>query len=230
MIKEAEFDQFAEEYDAALAEGLSVSGEDKDYFARGRMNWLADQLRARSVKISAAMDYGCGTGSSTPFFFELLKAESLVGVDVSQKSLEVAGRKYGSMPVQFQTMDEYEPKGEIDLAFCNGVFHHIPVEERAAAVDYVFRSLRPGGLFSFWENNPWNPGTRYVMSKCPFDEDAVTLTPLEARTLLRKGGFEILRIDFLFIFPRALRWFRVLEPAMSRLPAGAQYQVLCRKP
>jgi hypothetical protein len=27
----------------------------------------------------------------------------------------------------------------------------------AAAVDYVYRSLRPGGLFAFWENNPWNP-------------------------------------------------------------------------
>ena len=31
------FDKYADDYDAALAEGLSVSGEDKDYFARGRV-------------------------------------------------------------------------------------------------------------------------------------------------------------------------------------------------
>ena len=67
----------------------------------------------------------------------------------------------------------------------------------AAAIDYVLRSLRPGGLFAFWENNPWNPGTRYVMSRIPFDRDAITLSPLEARQLLRVGGFEILRTDFL---------------------------------
>jgi SAM-dependent methyltransferase len=123
----------------------------------------------------------------------------------------------------------YQPSEEIDLAFCNGVFHHIPLSERAAAVNYVYRSLQPGGLFALWENNPWNPGTRYVMSRIPFDHDAITLTPPEARRLVQAGGFEILQMDFLFIFPKMLRWFRWIEPLVSRLPLGAQYQILCRK-
>ncbi len=80
-----------------------------------------------------------------------------------------------------------------------------------------------------WENNPWNPGTRYVMSRIPFDRDAVTLTPREARALVRANGFDIVDTTFLFIFPRALRWLRALEPPLARLPFGAQYQVLCRK-
>ena len=46
----------------------------------------------------------------------------------------------------------------------------------------------------------------------------------------QEGSGDIIRIDFLFIFPRALRWFRTLEPLVSKLPLGAQYQVLCRKP
>ncbi len=33
----AEFDAYAAEYDAALSQGLSVSGEDKSFFARGRI-------------------------------------------------------------------------------------------------------------------------------------------------------------------------------------------------
>jgi SAM-dependent methyltransferase len=127
-------------------------------------------------------------------------------------------------------LSQYQPSEQIDLAFCNGVFHHIPLNERPAAVNFVHRSMRPGGLFALWENNPWNPGTRYVMSRVPFDRDAITLTPPEARRLVQAGGFEILRTDFLFIFPRVLRWFRGLESLVSRLPLGAQYQVLCRKP
>jgi hypothetical protein len=32
-----EFDAYAATYDAALAQGISISGEDKNYFARGRI-------------------------------------------------------------------------------------------------------------------------------------------------------------------------------------------------
>jgi SAM-dependent methyltransferase len=118
----------------------------------------------------------------------------------------------------------------VDLAYCNGVFHHIPLEHREAAVCFVYRSLRPGGLFAFWENNPWNPGARYVMAHCAFDRDAIPLNPVEARRLLRSEGFTVLRTDFLFVFPRVLRALRPVEQLICRLPIGAQYQVLCGKP
>jgi SAM-dependent methyltransferase len=153
----------------------------------------------------------------------------LVGVDISAKSLEVARRSYKCWNANFLLFGDYLPRAEMDLAFCNGVFHHIPPEQRAASVSYVFRALSPGGLFSFWENSPWNPGTRYIMNRCPFDKDAITLSPPEARRLLQAAGFEILRTDFLFIFPHILRWLRGLEPLVARLPFGGQYQILCRK-
>jgi len=34
------FEMSTMDYEAALARGLSVSGEDKDYFAQGRITWL----------------------------------------------------------------------------------------------------------------------------------------------------------------------------------------------
>jgi hypothetical protein len=68
------------------------------------------------------------------------------------------------------------------------------------------------------------------MHRIPFDRDAIPLTPPEARQLLQAGGFEILRTDFLFLFPRMLKWLRGLEAPLTRWPLGAQYQVLCRKP
>jgi SAM-dependent methyltransferase len=161
---------------------------------------------------------------------KVIGVDHLIGVDVSLRSIELAQRNQGAENCRFHLMGEYEPDGTRDLAYCNGVFHHIPIEERATAIAYVRRALRPGGLFALWENNLWNPGTRYVMAKCVFDKDAVPLTPPESRRLLAAGGFQILRTDFAFIFPRALRALRPLEKWVQRLPFGAQYQVLARKP
>jgi hypothetical protein len=67
------------------------------------------------------------------------------------------------------------------------------------------------------------------MSRIPFDRDAIMVFPHEARRLLRQAGFEILRTDYLFIFPRPLSALRLLEPPLSRLPFGAQYQILARR-
>lgn len=226
----AEFDEYAAGYDAALSQGLAVSGEDKNFFARGRVTWLQRCLTRIDARPHTVMDFGCGIGSAAPYLLEMLDATDVTGVDVSEKSLAAARHLNGSERARFLSFDEYEPREEIDLAFCNGVFHHIPVEDRAAAVGYVYRSLRPGGLFALWENNPFNPGTRLVMSRIPFDKDAVTLTSREAKRLLRAAGFEILRTDFLFIFPRILRGLRFIEPLVSSFPLGAQYQTLCRKP
>jgi SAM-dependent methyltransferase len=224
------FDIYAENYDTALARGISISGEEKDYFARRRIEWLRDCLKLFSAPVTKLMDFGCGTGSSARLFVDILGVEYLVGTDQSPKSLEIARREHGSERAHFFLFDGYQPCGQFDLVFCNGVFHHIPLLDRANAIDYVLRSLRPGGWFAFWENNPWNPGTRYVMNRIPFDRDAITLSSPEARHLLRLGGFEILRTDFLFIFPRILDGCRWVEPFCSQLPLGAQYQVLCRKP
>src|SRR5579872_4339500 len=94
MRQKAEFDRYAEDYDAALAQGLAVSGEDKDFFARGRIAFLRKHLDRRGLAPRAVLDYGCGTGSATPHFRAVLGVESILGVDVSAGSLSVAQRKY----------------------------------------------------------------------------------------------------------------------------------------
>ena len=227
---DTKFDQYASSYDRELARGIEVSGEDKIYFVQRRLNWLRRCLGEIGVAPLVAMEFGCGTGSNTPGLVELLGVKSALGVDVSAKSLEFATQAFGSQQVRFVQASSYEPVEEMDFAFCNGVFHHIPPQDRPASVQYVYRCLKPGGIFALWENNPWNPGTRYVMSRISFDRDAITLSATNARRLLSAAGFVILRTDFLFIFPRPLAWLRVLEPLVSRLPLGAQYQVLARKP
>lgn len=228
--KPEHFDEYADKYDAALQESLTLTGESKDYFARRRIEFLKSVLGNPVPPIRSILDFGCGTGSATPHLQAIMGPESIMGVDVSSKSIEVATRTYAAAGARFETLGTIRPWHEFELAFVNGVFHHIPPVQRPDSVRWVFDALKPGGHFAFWENNPWNPGTRWAMSRCAFDDDAITLSPLESRKLLREGGFELVRTDFLFIFPRMLRFLRWMEHPLSRLPIGGQYQVLCRKP
>ena len=226
---EAEFDKFADSYKECVNSTLGLAGEDADYFAAGRVEWLTKVLAGRG-DIQSLMDYGCGIGVGTPHLLTLPGVKSLIGVDISERSLERARRDHGAENVRFASFDEYQPKGEIDLAVCCSVFHHIPLEHRAGAVKYIYDSLRPGGLLALWEHNPWNPGVVYIMNHSPLDQDAIRVKPHEARRLVRDGGFSVEQTDYCFFFPAALKVFRRLEPLMSGIPFGAQYLVLARKP
>lgn len=223
------FDQYAAAYEEALSNALAPSGESREYFAEGRVAWLAHCLAEIKQPVGSILDFGCGDGATTPLLVHALGAKSGGGVDVSAKSLEIARKLHAGPQIRYEAIGGFQPSGEMDLAYCNGVFHHIAPAQRAEALAIVHGALRAGGFFSFWENSPWSPATRYVMSRCAFDRDAILLTPPEARALLRAGGFEILRTDFRFIFPRALRALRKIEDLVYRLPLGTQYQVLCRK-
>jgi SAM-dependent methyltransferase len=230
MSTASQFDQHADTYDADLNQALSVSGEDKDYFAGGRVVWLRQCLQRLRLEPHSAIDYGCGIGDTSILLRDVLKLDLVSGLDVSVRSLELATLHHSSSQCRFLTFDQYVPQAEVDMVYCNGVFHHIAVEERAAAVDYIHRSLRSGGLFALWENNPWNPGTRYVMSKCAFDHDAIRLSAREAMRLVRERNFKVVGVDYLFFFPRLLKALRFTEPLLTAIPLGAQYQILCRKP
>jgi SAM-dependent methyltransferase len=223
------FDAYAASYDETLSAALAVSGESKEYFARGRIDFLKDCLRELpAVRVSSILDFGCGVGADIPLLRKTLAAERIIGVDISAECLDVARRRCPP-PSEFSLSHEYTPHGDMDLAFCNGVFHHIVPTARAEALQLIARSLRAGGIFSFWENNPWNPGARYVMARCEFDRDAIVISAREAVTMIRAAGLRVLGVRFLFVFPRVLRLFRWSERHLTRIPLGAQYQVLSVK-
>lgn len=224
------FDQYAGTYEEALDEGIRASGEGRAYFAEGRVRWLAACLSRLGLNPQVGIDFGCGTGDTCPFLLRELKLTRVVGLDVSDASVEYARSRHTEEGITFEKFDEFTPSEPADVTYCNGVFHHIPPNERLDGAKKIWAMLKPGGMFSLWENNPWNPATRYVMSKIPFDRDANLQALPETRKLLEEAGFEIVRTDYLFIFPRFLAWLRPLEPALSRWPLGTQYHVLARRP
>jgi Trans-aconitate methyltransferase len=222
-----EFDRVAERYDQELQRGLFLSGESKDFFAEHRVEWLRRCLG--NERPESILDYGCGTGSTSTLLLRRLRARSVFGVDTSEESLILA-RRAAAPGVRFGRIDELQPNGAFDLAYCNGVFHHIPADDRPEVVRTIFDAIKPGGWFAFWENNPWSLGARLVMRRIPFDRDAVLLSARGARRTLQAYGFEVLTVHYLFVFPQMLGALRRLEQALVRFPIGAQYQVLCRRP
>ncbi|MGB9233111.1 MAG: methyltransferase domain-containing protein [Terriglobales bacterium] len=228
-MSQSEFDRFVRNYDRDLAGSLAVTGEGRDFYAQGRIDWTAQCIARLRWPVRRILDYGCGAGTNAPMLAAKFKADHVLGVDVSGVSIALARQSNQGGGFSFLEKQEWTPDGAVDLAFTNGVFHHIPPPERQDCLFAVRCALRMGGLFAFWENNPWNPGTHYVMSKCAFDENAVTISPREASKILSQAGFEVLRTDSLFYFPRQLKLLRPAERWLRALPLGGQYQVLCRK-
>ena len=76
-------------------------------------------------------------------------------------------------------------------------------------------------MFVF-EHNPYNPVTRRAVQQCPFDDDAILLSPREVRRLLAGAALSGVQQDYVLFFPRPLARLRPLEPWLKRCPLGAQ--------
>lgn len=224
------FDAHADRYEQSLQEGLRWSGEGPEYYARHRIEWTGKLIRRLGDAIGPVLDFGCGIGLATAMLEQLLGPEAVWGYDPSARAIERARRDARDRSLRFCSEASELPASRFGLVYCNGVFHHIPPDDRPTALAVVWRSLRPGGWFALWENNPWNPGTRWIMSRVSFDRDAIPLFPAGARRMVRAGGFQVVRTDAWFLFPRMLRWLRPLEALVHRIPLGGQYLVLARKP
>lgn len=217
----------ADDYDAMLAEGLSLSGEDKGWFIEGRLRWLAGRLPAEAQP-RRILDFACGVGDTAAALARAFPGAEVVGFDLAEAAVERARERHGAPGITFVAGTDL-PAGTFDLCYVNGAFHHIASAEQPRVLEGLRAALAPGGWLALFENNPWNPGARLVMRRIPFDRDAVMLSIPKARRLVREAGFvEVRPATTGFWFPRSLAVLRPTERALSRLPGGAQYLVLAR--
>jgi trans-aconitate methyltransferase len=225
-----QFNAFAKNYDEALSKGLSITGEGPAFYAENRVAVTNLLIEPKKIPIERILDFGCGIGTSIPFLAEAFSPMEIVGVDVSEEMLAEARARLDLTRVRLQSVEQALRDGEFNLVYCNGVFHHIGLEQRAKAFLRIFDSLRPAGYFALWENNPLNPGTRLVMAKCPFDKEVTPILPSQATKMLKTTGFRVETVLSRFFFPRLLDFLRPLEPWLSPSLLGGQYLVLARKP
>lgn len=222
-------DLTGEEYDAQLHRGLSISGENKFFFIAGRLRELQRML-PKNFNPRRILDFGCGAGDTTRLLAETFPHAEVRGLENAEKMLDHARRTHSSSRISFGTIREFNPAGEIDLCYVNGVFHHIQQTGRSTAANLIYQALAHGGYLAIFENNPWNPGTQWLMSRIPFDRGTRPVSSPSVRLLLDETGFtHCAPTRFLFYFPRPLAFLRFSEPWLARLPLGAQYFILATK-
>lgn len=213
----------AHAYDGALAQGLSLSGEDADYFAVGRAAAVHDFATARGRRVERICELGCGLGRNLQALAAVFPRAQLVGIDPSPEMVRLARERCVQPRITFAGDTPADERLEFDLVFVNGVMHHVEPGERPAVMQQLRALLRPGGVLALFDNNPLNAGAMWVMRRIPFDRDAKVVLPWTLARLAKQAGFGATTIRTHFYFPNALRALRPLEPWLERVPLGAQY-------
>ncbi len=223
-MSKPEFDQYAEQYDEILASSVPES-LNESYFAEYKIALTASRLGSK--KVEHILDFGCGAGRSFSHITNYFANAELWGYDLSSKSLEVAAQR--TPAAQLSSDWDTLPSAHFDLIVAANVFHHIPLKERVAALEGCYDVLNQHGQLFLFEHNPYNPATRWVFEKCPFDVNAEMLSLKETVKLAQQAQFRIVRAGYTLFFPQPLAFLRKLEPLLEWLPLGAQYYVQMAK-
>jgi predicted TPR repeat methyltransferase len=178
------FDQHAPEFDAALTGRLGYRGP----------QILLDAVVAacatsgRDAYFDRALDLGCGTGLAGRMFGQ--RIDSLVGVDLSSKMIEIARAAGVYDRLHVADMLEFlacEGEACADLVLAADAFPY--VADLALAAREIARVLGPGGLFAFTvethagESVVLQPTLRYAHSEA------------HVRAALAGAGMEVRVLD-----------------------------------
>ena len=219
------FDRFAGDYRQVLDRSIAMSGEDSSYFAEYKARYLRRVLSPRFA--GKVLDFGCGIGLLSGFLKKHLPAIQLDGYDVSQDSIRQVDRALSSHGTF--ACDLSQLASDYRLIVIANVMHHIPPGERSGVVHELAARLTGGGMLAIFEHNPVNPVTRWVVERCPFDDDAILLPAGEMLAYIAQAHLTPKRRDYIVFLPHFFAWMRPLESSLSWLPLGAQYAVLAEK-
>jgi SAM-dependent methyltransferase len=218
------FDAFASNYEQLVTENIRITGEPSEYFAAHKAAYIARRIAPpRGSKI---LDYGCGVGLLSEHLKKVLHGAQIDGFDVSKESVERVSEVLVNQGTFSSTLDRLgHAYGVVVLS---NVMHHVRPEARQDLILEAGSRLAIGGKLVIFEHNPMNPLTRWAVSQCPFDEDAILLPSGESRGYFRRG-LRLMWRDYIVFFPRWLAWLRPLEPGLHWCPLGAQYAVVAER-
>lgn len=91
-------------------------------------------------------DIGCGSGEKSKYLFN--KGLNIVGIDFSEKMIEIAEKKVPLAKFYVRDIkDDLGFDGQFDGMFANAVLLHIPKKEVLQVIDNLLKNLKTGGYF-----------------------------------------------------------------------------------
>ncbi len=216
-----EFDAFASTYQDYLNHSVRISGDTSDYFAAYKAAFIARNVAPSGGKL---LDYGCGIGLLAGHLKRSLPGVQIDGFDISQDCVEQIDAGLTQQGVF--TSDLRRAAHSYDVVVLSNVLHHVKPQDRLQLLQEIKSRLGENGRLVVFEHNPLNPLTRWAVSQCVFDQDAILLSRGDMLGCMRDAGLRILRHDYIVFFPRYFSWLRPLEPLLRWCPFGAQRVVI----
>ncbi len=122
------FDKFASQYSEILDRNIRFSGAGRDYFDEYKIQCLKNGVISAEDSLDV-LDFGCGTGELSLFMARAFPECRVFGVDISQKSIELARERYGgegNLAFVHRIGNE-----KYDAILAANVFHHVSLNDRA---------------------------------------------------------------------------------------------------
>ena len=176
MSNRVDFDDYSQDYQKLVAASIVLYGETDGYFDQYKINCLRRWIIEADSRFDI-LDFGCGIGKQTALMAQAFPRSSIIGFDISRKSIAIAREKFTDFD-NIRFSDQLPSEGSYDVITVANVFHHIPPEDRLEILVDLKNRLKPNGRVVVFEHNPLNPLTRYTVNACPFDADAGLAQPI----------------------------------------------------
>jgi len=218
-----EFDQYSNNYDFIFKRNIGYFAKDIDYFAKYKIRLLESKISFKPIRI---LEYGCGTGKNLKFLRLKFNKSKLYGYDPSKESLKIA-EKNNLETCFFGSKEKIDGKFDIILVAC--VLHHINPNDLENNLRFIKEKLSKNGLVFVFEHNPLNPLTRYLVSTCPFDKNAVLIRRSKLIEIMQRLEYKNINSEYCMFFPEKLSFLNSIEMFLTKIPLGGQYLVFANK-
>jgi SAM-dependent methyltransferase len=232
-----EFDRISEGYSAGFDDPLKkLLGDSARSFLAPKIKLLAQQIRQERSNFGSRqgnlLDFGCGAGDFLSELSETFPAWSLEGCDVSTGMLAEARKRLSAKTDKiklWEITDNHLPTNAYDVVTVVCVLHHILPEMWSLVLQNIAAALRAGGILAIFEHNPWNPVTRWMVSRTEVDRNAILLSAPLLKRIVRGQQFKLVTVQNFLFYPPRLSWLSFSEAWLSWLPMGGQYALFARK-
>ncbi len=159
------------------------------------------------------LDAGCGAG--LPFTKYLSEYFEVIGIDISEKQIELAKKNAPNAQLLVKDMTELDfPENFFEGIFANYSIIHVPEEEHFDLFRNFYRMLKPNGIAMFSLHSTDDPGSLNPN----FFEDKMFWSGYDAETnlrILQEIGFDII-------------WSKIVDDSLGE--EGKHLFALIRKP